>query len=405
MLKKLFYLVFVVFTYLLIFFAKDSSLFCNKLLADFAEYWATTNIFNDGGNPYNPKEVYALQTSITCRPNTLLPMMMWNPPHIFSFTHWLKFFDYNTAAGIWFILLIVLPLTLFLLLKKTFNNFYNQKYKLNTLSIIALISSPIIFYNFVMGQISWLLLAGFVGFLYFTFKNSPNLTGSLPGGLCLAVTTLKPQLLFLPYLYLAYRSIANKELKTLNGFLLGILLLNIWPMLYNFSVYVDYIVFSQKPPIFFKTPTIGSWLQHYFLFDFLRIHKEYKLLVRMLPTILTVILFLISLLVTAKKITNKHQECIIILLLTPISLLTSPYGWTYDAVLLFPLLMLILNHSQKSNIYAAILLIANIIVYAIPKIGYNRGLEIDIWYLGVILVLGIACLFNKNKSLGAQRKD
>src|SRR5947199_2998908 len=71
---------------------------------DFLEYWASARLLLAGNNPYSPEQQIMLQRSVV--PNTVQPLMMWNPPWTLFFILPFGLLGFPLAQAIWSVLIL-----------------------------------------------------------------------------------------------------------------------------------------------------------------------------------------------------------------------------------------------------------------------------------------------------------
>jgi len=194
----------------------------------------------------------------------------------------------------------------------------------------------------------------------------------------LSVTSLKPHLLYLFYIYIFILSIREKKWKTLAGMMFGIIILLFFPVLYNPKIIIHFFHSTQSPPVYWKSPTLGSFFQGMF--------QDHNVILRFIPSIIagsfmTVFIFL------SKRNLLKTK---VIYYLIPLSLLTTPYCWVYDQMLIAPAIFFIFSKFQntiykwnsRQLLVGILLILANIIGVLIPG---KLGQHVFVWYPMVIL--------------------
>jgi len=356
---------------------------------DLLQYWSASKLLLQGSNPYSAQSMTAIQLA-TWRGGAIpIPIMMWNPPQIFSLIFFIGKFNFPTLVVGWQVLALAIMIGATL----TCYHLYNRG---GALPRAALLSQLIFFASFPpfyvslhAGQISPILLLGLVGYLYLDARRGETVSNSFWGGMLLSLTLLKPHLLYLVYLYIFVASLKNKTWLTLAGLACGFAVMALPALLLESNIWSYYLnATASAPPIYWKTPTVGSMLQG--LLDY------HKVWVRMLPTIITSVLAL-GLWFKSGALEFSSKQ---ILILIPISLLTSPYGWIFDQMLMLPLLAFIFaklngrmqNEPQVFRFVMLVALGANLIAALIPA---NCGHEYFVWYPLVVIALGFFVRCNR----------
>ncbi len=332
---------------------------------DLVQYWAGAKQFAANSNPYNKEELFKYELQASEGIFVLKePIVLYATPIVFPFIYFLSYLDFNSTRLVWLTLTISIFYWLSLFYLKT--NLDRFSFELKRIIIpIFLFFSFTPFYSAIWyGQISWLLYIGWVGFLIYYHKN-PILSGVL-----LSLTLIKPHLLYLVYIFLLLDYTKNKN--HINGLLFGAVTLLLLSYSISPNIFSWYIEFSKSPPIQWKTLNIGSWLQYY-----TNIHT---ILVRLTPSIIAVIILIILYFKRIKITSLDYNKNF--LKLSSISLLTAPYGWVFDSVILFPIIgmtALSLYNSKKTlNSLALLLLIASLIMFFIPNAVSQ---DYYIWYV------------------------
>ena len=324
---------------------------------DLVEYWAAAKIFAYGGNPYDPSLMLIFEREGV--PGTEL-IRMWNPPLVLSLIAPLSLFSFAKAVPLW----IAINLMLLVASLGFCASAFSIKLKTPQLLLFLVTLYPIAL-TLSYGQISILLLFGLSGFFWFRRRGLFFLAG-----LALSITLIKPHLLYLVYFFLLLETIRFGNWKSFAGLVLGggSLLGAAW--IWEPRIIGWYLEATNNPPINFQTPSLGSLLQ--------AVSGVNQLWVRLLPTIIVGGATAIWLALNFKK---NNSESILFLLIA-LSLLTAPYGWTYDHVLLIPVGLWLL--SDKSSVgVAGALIAANLALILWPKEWGMQGL----WFYPLVFVV------------------
>lgn len=352
---------------------------------DFIQYWSAAREFADNKNPYDSEKLASIQQATFSKLGiSRESSILYATPICLPLVYFLNWFDYSEAKTVW------LLVSLTLIYWPTWIFFYKNTARLDRRSLLLFIISAFTFSPFYSaifyGQISWLIYIGWVGFLLL-YSQLPLLAG-----LALSLTLIKPHLLYLIYLLLILGLKQDRCRRTLLGLLLGAFGLTLCAIAVNEEILRSYLAFSARPPIFWKTINLGSWLQSF--------SDTHKIFIRFLPTGLTAFAFAVFL---YRKKSLKHcNDCTFLALLAPLSILTAPYGWLYDCVLAFPLLAIIIGFRhlelQQNICVVAILVAATAVQIAIGSSISQQGL---IWYLCILVLIAAFSLrqqLNREKS-------
>ena len=284
--------------------------------ADFIQYWSAASLLIDGKDPYDPGLLLKVQQDLgRTHPQ---PLRMWNPPWLLIVLLPVLSFDFGLSTAVW--LTINLGIILF---SGTFIwRFFGGS--TGAALLVAWITS-VSFFPFLLcwgvGQTSCLVLLGVVLFLLSDRVGNPWL-----GAAGLMLVSCKPQNVYLFCLIVAVWVLRERNWKlpaasvVLLGVAAGILTLLRPPWA------ADYLRALEQPPLYWATPTVGGILREYFSIQ--------SSAVQYLPPLVTAAATLLWI--------SRHPKIVwrsSISLVLLVSSLSSPFGWSYDQVLLlFPCL-------------------------------------------------------------------
>lgn len=334
---------------------------------DLVQYWSASRAALEGSNPYDAATLWRFQQPEL--PELTGPVMMWNPPILLPFVVWSGFLPFSQFAVIWFALsAAVFGSSILCLLRYVFPPADGRAGTILRVGAICTFFPCALSISY--GQLGPLLLLGWLGFLLFA-RTKAGVADTFTGGSLLAITLVKPHLLFLVYFWLGLSSVVTRKRGTVAGItfvflvLIGIVFL-VQPELSNW-----YFNAARQPPIYFKTPTMGSWFQEWL--------GRSAYTARMLPTI--IVLAVVSVLFFVQRL--RGLELTTVLILAPWSLLCSPYGWVYDQVLLLPTVIWIATSGRRTA-PPIVLILANITLAVTPA---DWGQQWGVWYPLVVALL------------------
>jgi hypothetical protein len=338
---------------------------------DFVEYWSAGQLLLQGRNPYDSSELSEVEASIGVPYE--LPIIMWNPPWLLLWILPLLLLPFKAAALAWLFLNLALLLAcatvVWRLLAPTQ---VSRRIAVTWVATLAFIPGLMAIR---MGQMSALLLVGVVGFLYYVERGNPLLAGMF-----LTLTTIKPHVVYLLWLAVAWWVITERRWNVVAGAGVTVVvslsaLTAIWPV----SV-VGYAVALGAPPLYWASPTLGAVLR-------LLLFKQWPN-AQYLPSIVGGLLFVAYLLI--KRPRFNWRTALSPLLLASVA--TAAYGWTFDqTVLLVPYLQIVAGLvgdglpakvQRKRRVIAALLSIG-----AVMLIG-NQLKIADFWYFWTPWALG-----------------
>jgi len=311
---------------------------------DFSQYWSAGQLLLQGKNPYDSDELYRIEVSLGLPDE--VPIIMWNPPWLLLWILPLLLLPFKVAALAWLFLNLVLILScgtvIWRLVAPT-----QARRRIEVAWIATLAFLPGLF-AIRSGQMPTLVLVGVVGFLYCTARDKPFL-----GGVFLVLTTIKPHLVYLLWIAVAWWVITERQWKVAVG--AGVTMVVSLSALTAISpIWIaGYQHALESPPLYWASATIGTTLR-------LLIFKDWPS-AYYLPSVVGGLL-LVGYLLTRRPRLN-WRTALSPLLLTSVA--TAAHGWTYDqTVLLLPYLQIVagmlggelqMRVQQKRLVVAALL--------------------------------------------------
>jgi hypothetical protein len=324
---------------------------------DFLQYWSAGKLFASGGNPYDLSEMAAVEQPYNFAPVTIL---LWVPPTIFPIVALFSRLEFQLAVCAWLVSMCAL-FALSLRMLFCLDSFVPQTREKKILAAIFLVTFYPLALSLYYGQISPLLLFGFAAFLFVLLSKGSDRVA----GLALSLTLLKPHLLYVVYLYLALKAWKTARWGIVQGLVGGAAILLSLSILLRPDILSLYAHAISTPPIYWQTPTLGSWLQ-----GALDIHETW---IRLLPSFLGILL--VGLYLLRHEELSKRDNFGLIYALAPLSLLTSPYGWQFDHVVLLPIACYCVVRVQ--GLLPWLLVLGNIFVLAAPD---RTPMQYFLWY-------------------------
>lgn len=347
---------------------------------DLLPFWIAGKVALQGGNPYDLTSLVAEIRQIIPSINTLLPV--YNPPWAFTILIPLSLIPFSLLPKIWFILSFNIILISFLLSWQYFSKSVKELPIFpSKLAVITVAIFFPIYQTLALGQLVPIILLCLVTTLGILSSESKSTLSDIIAGILLVVTTIKPHLLTLTYLYLILILLNSKNYRFLSAFMLTFILSCIIPSILNSNIY-HFFLQSNPIPMQWKNPTIGVWL--------LLIFGQEHIWLRFLPLVVGVLSLILWFVLTKQKYLSKN----ILYITLPVSLMISPYLWTYDFILLLPFMVFLLaentiaenNHKKSycSFIIPGGLIICNILLWIMPP-----EMHFAVWYPIALAGLGI----------------
>lgn len=290
-------------------------------LNDFIEYWSAARVFAAGGNPYRTEDIFSIQRDIGWKDTQ--PLMMWNPPWTLPLLLPFSCLPFWTGRALWYLLnLIIIFVTAdWFWLRHGGIKSYRWMSWLAALFFIPVGTA------LYLGQISPLMLAGLSGFLWALDKKRLGTAGML-----LALIAVKPHVLYLFWVFLLFWIIQERAWRTILGYVAAISLLSLPVFLINPSVFIAFYHSLQSPsgPMIWQTPTWGVAL--HILFP--RIGNWLHFLPPLIGLGLSFVLWF------KWRLNFKWDRFLPTIVL--LSVTSSIFTWTFDWVVLLPIVTLIL---------------------------------------------------------------
>jgi hypothetical protein len=354
-------------------------------LKDFVEYWSAGDVFLGGGNPYDPEALNSSLTKALGEERTSTTMM-WNPPWTLPLTAPFALLPLRLAHLLW----VAVQLTLVLVSANLLWRAYGGGNEPGAWFRATVLLFPPTVFLLVYGQIGALCLFGVAGFLFFMDRDRP-----IFAGLCVALTAIKPHLLFAFGLYLVLEALVSRRdrIAMLSGALAVAAIAGAaWQI--NPHVYADYFAALTAPPGTSGFVSVQDWrlpLGSYWLR--MSVAPE-QFWVQFLPAAIVIA----ATFVFWRRAPGRRDWLRVAPALVLASLLAAPYGgWLFDLVLLLvPIVHVVLGLSAEAGrrVLAAITGVNIFVLVGMPAIG-ALALEQYVWFTPVVAVaygVAIFCL-------------
>jgi hypothetical protein len=274
---------------------------------DYIEYWSSAKLFLSGMNPYSSAEVLALEKAHGFLLDS--PLIMLNPPWSLPLVAWLGFFSERVGLVLWILIAVGCLVTSISILQVP------SRYR-----VIALIFAPVTG-TLLMMQSSPFLLLGWSIFLRY------HRTRPFVAGAALSLMAIKPHLFLLVWIVLLLESICKKDVIPLLGFASSLAASSAVVTLRIPTVWQDYwtlIHGSSLANNYF--PTLPTLLR-----VSINVHWAWLAL---LPSAVATAWAVIYYLRNRLNWSWRHHGMLVMFL----AIITSPYGWISDQVVLLPAL-------------------------------------------------------------------
>jgi hypothetical protein len=287
-------------------------------LYDYVNYWSAGRLNVQGADPYALEQLLALQQKAGWMEDWAIPT--WYPPWALPVLMAFSQFSYSTSRLLWFLASVSILVFSILQSWKIYTGPPKQTWVgllVGTLFTPTLIS-------IMLGQASPWILLGVIGFLLLITKPKSYWLAGISAGL----TAIKPQLLILFWIALLLWSIKYKTWQVLVGSAATIAVGMFIAVSFNPNVLFEYIQSLQtSPPFYLATPTFGYYLRAVLGFE--------KSWLQFVPTLVGVVWFLIYW--YKKQVAWDWMQEMPILIFA--SVITAPFTWSHDLMVLTPALM------------------------------------------------------------------
>jgi hypothetical protein len=310
---------------------------------DFSHYWAAGRLNTTGQDPYDPLLIQKERDALLDTPTDYDTVpIMWTPPWSLPFVMPFGVLDYPFSRLLW----LVVNVTILLVCANLTWKIYNGRPKnLFWAWIIIFTFGPTISV-LEKGQITPIVLLGIIIFLYFQSRQ-----GSIfIIGAAVVMAAVKPQIAYLFWPALLYWIIRYRRWNILHATVVIALSATGIAWAFNPDVISEYTqAVVTVTPTDWATPTIGGYLRLIFGID--------RFWLQFLPPVFGFVWLLLHL--------HKRNWDWDWLTDTPpmliISILTAPYAWTYDHVVLLPAILMAwialdkVNESKSMLVFGATL--------------------------------------------------
>jgi hypothetical protein len=289
---------------------------------DFFPFWAAGKLNLAGQNPYDPQNKESLQVAVGGYGATTYRIaIMLNPPWAVTLVMPFGLLSYPISRIAW----LFISIAFIVISAQLCWRFYNGSPQKRWLAWVALfVFSPMIAVLEV-GQSSVLVLLGVTLFLYFILYQKNDWAA----GAALALVFVKPQVTLIFLLAVFLWVIQQKRWRILGSSLLTITVLILIAMLFNPSIFSQYLGMARAGYLSERaTPTIGAYLRYFWL-------GVDQFWLQFIPPMIAVAWFIWYWQKHRSSWTWMHELPILLL----VSQVSAPYTYTYDLVILLPVII------------------------------------------------------------------
>lgn len=314
---------------------------------DFRGYWSASYLLARGENFSDPMQIkHVEETRTDWRENWVV--VTWNPPWLFVILIPFTFVPFSQAVWWWLLtnVLIVATSVGAVWQLSASSDMRRQIW----IPLLVAFTFSITLVTLVMGQVNTLVLAGLAGFLFFASRERWGFAGA-----ALALTTIKPQLVYLTLPLLLFDCLLKKRWNAIAGFVLTLLGFSAIVFLLRPTFLSEYLALAGTGRLLaWENPTLSGWLSVTLGWDWVRMMG---LAILPLPLLLR------------WRYGDAWNMFTLVDASLILSIITAPFAWSYDfVVLLIPLVSSIVRFIEDRSIIAifafiTILIGANIVSY------------------------------------------
>jgi len=353
---------------------------------DFTGYWSASYLLGQGENFANVQRLDQVERELTGWQNEYT-MITWNPPWLLSLLLPFTLLSFERASWLWLLINIILIFSSAVMVWLTFSR--NEQVRRRFWVII-----PFTFLFFpslnavYLGQINILVLFGLSLFLFLEDRDHFFI-----GGVALALTTVKPHLVYVTLSVLILQALYRRNWRLIGGFALPIVALTVITFVFRPTFLWEYFQTTNEGSLLsWQTPTIGGILDSALGWQWAKL----------------IGLFILPLMILWWwRYKEQLKTAYLVQITLIVSIMTAPFGWTYDQiVLLIPLLQIVAWVMDGRYVLGeqAALFISLVTIYVIILYGrtYIQS-EVEMFWVPIVigLVYAWALWRRQNKLQGS----
>lgn len=343
---------------------------------DFTGYWSASYLLSQGENFSNIQRLDQVERELTGWRNEYT-MITWNPPWLLSLLLPFTFLSFPRASWLWLLINIILIFASAIMVWLTLSRHEQIRRRFWIILPFTFLFFPSL--NAVyLGQVNILVLFGLSLFLFLEKRNH-----LLSSGAALALTTVKPHLVYVTLPILLLRALYRRNWRLIGGFALPIILLTTVTFVLRPTFLAEYFQTANEGNLLnWQTPTAGGILAATFGWHWAKLMG----------------LIILPLMILWWRQYGQALKTAQLLQITLIvSVMTAPFGWTYDqVVLLIPLLQIVVwvLDGRYISIEQTALLISLVAIDVI--VWYERmhvQSEVEMFWVPIAIGLAYAWAF------------
>lgn len=337
---------------------------------DFTGYWSASYLLSQGENFANVQRLDQVQRELAGWSEEFT-MITWNPPWLLSLLLPFSILSFPRASWLWLLTNIILIFASSLLAWLTFSQRQQTRQRFWILIPFTFLFFPTLS-AVLLGQVNILVFFGLSLFLYLEER-----THLFRGGAALALTTIKPHLVYVTLPLLLLRALYRRNWRLIGGLALPLVILTLIVFVLRPTFLGEYFQTTNEGNLLgWQTPTIGGILGATFGWHWAKLMG---------------LLILPLMILWWWRYGEQLKTAPLVQITLIISVMTAPFGWTYDQiVLLIPLLQIVVwvIDGRYSPLERTALLITLIILDVV--IFYQRlSIQSEVEMFWVPIVIGL----------------
>lgn len=346
---------------------------------DFRAYWSASYLLARGENFADPARLFQVEREQTGWDENF-SIIAWNPPWLLALLVPYTFMPFAQAVWWWLLTNIVVVFVSAVILWQLSTAHDLTRRRAWIAPLVAIAYSPTLV-SLVTGQINLIVLAGLTGFLFFTARRQEARAGA-----ALALTMVKPHLVYLTVPILLLDSVRRRHWRTLAGFMGLLIGLSSIVFLSRPSFVWEYGASLSSGSLFqWETPTLGGFLDVAFGW-------QWSKLVGLVILPLAVWLWW--------RYGREWDTRPLVDVTLLVSVITAPYGWSYDfVVLLVPLISVIVGAIEGKFTSVEVAAVVLILLGANTVLYYERVVSpSEVYFFWLPLLIASLYVFALTRS-------
>lgn len=336
---------------------------------DFRAYWSASYLLAHGENFADSAQLFQVeQTQTQWQENWVFST--WNPPWLLAILIPYTWVSFDHAVWLWMLTSILLVFVCSMALWRLYALDATNKRWAFLMPLLAFIFLPTLL-ALIAGQVNVLVLAGLVGFLFFKSKRL-----DLMAGAALALTMVKPHLVYVSLAILLLDALTRRNWRVLVGFGAVLIWQSAVVLVLRPTFVFDYTAsVSDGNLLAWQTATLGGALDALFGWYWSKL--------------MGLVILPLSLVVWWPR-RNAWDLYLLLDVTLLLSMIAAPFGWSYDfIVLIVPLLhMVIWVLNRELDPANSILLLVGLFFFIAAMYYQRTVMNNEVQFFWVPFVMG-----------------